>query len=98
MALVTMSEVLRFAMPPGSSVVAGGGGLGNTVTWARQLRARPAALGRVEQGELWLLSAVALQLIGDARSLARLVRDMAQAGGVPLALTEAVGEEARGEG
>src|SRR5919202_2283506 len=94
MALVTMSEVLRFAMPPGSSVVAGGGGLGNTVTWARQLRARPAALGRVEQGELWLLSSVALQLMGDPRSVARLIREMAQAGVVAFASPEPVGDEA----
>ena len=94
MVLVTMSEVLRFAMPPGASVLAGAGGLGNTVTWARQLRARPAALGRVEQGELWLLSAVALQLMGDVRSVARLIRDMAQSGVVAFATPEPVGDEA----
>jgi purine catabolism regulator len=90
-----MSEVLRFAMPPGSSVVAGAGGLSNTVTWARLLRARPAALGRIEQGELWLLSPVALQLMGDARSLARLIRDMAQAGVVAFASSELLGHEPR---
>src|SRR5919206_3411931 len=94
MALVLVSEVLRFAMPPGSSLLAGAGGLGNTVTWARLLRARPAALGRIEQGELWLLSGVALQLMGDARSLARLIRDMAQAGVVAFATPEPVGDEA----
>jgi hypothetical protein len=89
-----MSEVLRFAMPPGASVIAGAQGLGNTVTWARQLRARPAALGRVEQGELWLLSSVALQLMGDPRSVARLIREMAQAGVVAFASPEPVGDEA----
>ena len=95
MALVTVSEVVRFAMPPGSTVVAGAAGLSNTVAWARMLRARPASLGRVEQGEVWLLSAVALQLMGDARSVARLIGDMAQAGVVAFATTEPVGQEPR---
>jgi PucR family transcriptional regulator, purine catabolism regulatory protein len=97
MALVTVSEILRFAMPAGSTVVAGAGGLSNTVAWARMLRARPASLGRVEQGEFWLLSAVALQLVGDSRSVARLIAEMAQAGVVAFATTEPVGQQPRAE-
>ena len=65
MPLVTVSEVLRLALPPATEVLAGSGGLGNAVTWARLLRSRPTTLARIERGELWLLSSAALQLVGD---------------------------------
>src|SRR6266436_6376795 len=93
MPLVTVSELLRLALPPGTEFVAGATGSGNAVTWARLLRTRPANLGRIEQGEVWLLSAAALQLVGDARSMARMVRDMAHAGVVAFVTSEPVGEE-----
>src|SRR5919201_831729 len=93
MPLVTVSELLRLALPAGTQVVAGAAGLGNAVTWTRLLRARPASLGRIEQGEIWLLSAAALQLVGDPRSVARMVREMAQAGVVALVTPEALGRE-----
>ncbi|MDQ3809543.1 MAG: PucR family transcriptional regulator ligand-binding domain-containing protein, partial [Chloroflexota bacterium] len=96
MPLVTVSEVLRFALPSGSTVVAGARGLGNAVSWARLLRARPASLGRIEAGEVWLLSSPALQVIGGA-GVARMVRDMAEAGVVAFVLTERVGSDALAE-
>jgi len=97
MPLVTVSELLRLALPPGTEFVAGAAGSGNAVTWARLLRTRPANLGRIEQGEVWLLSAAALQLVGDARSISRMVRDMAQAGVVAFVTSEAVGAEVHAE-
>src|SRR5579859_6577981 len=97
MPLVTVSEVLRLALPSATEVVAGAGGLGNAATWARLLRARPTSLGRIEQGEIWLLSAAALQLVGDQRSIARMVRDMGQAGVVAFVTREALGSEAHAE-
>jgi PucR family transcriptional regulator, purine catabolism regulatory protein len=95
MPLVTVSETLRLALPPGTRVVAGAAGLSNSVTWTRLLRARPTSLGRIEQGEMWLLSAAALQLVGDPRSVARMVRDMAQSGVVAFVTPEALGPEAQ---
>src|SRR5919199_5728272 len=97
MALVTVSELLRFALPQGSAVLAGAAGLGNGVSWARLLRARPTSLGRLEQGEVWLLSAVALQLVGDTRAVARLIAEMGRAGVVAFVTPEAVGVEAQDE-
>ena len=94
MPLVTVSELLRLALPAGTRVVAGGNGLGNAVTWTRLLRARPTSLGRIEQGEMWLLSPAALQLVGDPRSVARMVRDMAQAGVVGFVTPDSLGAEA----
>ena len=93
MPLVTVSELLRLALPPASEVVAGAAGSANAVTWARLLRTRPANLGRIEQGEVWLLSAAALQLVGDTRSVARMIREMARAGVVAFVTSEALGAE-----
>src|SRR5918912_2601677 len=95
MPLVTVSELLRFALPGGSRVLAGDGGLTNPVSWARLLRARPTNLGRIEHGEVWLLPAAAVQLVGEARGVARMVRDMGQAGVVAFVTTESLSEEAR---
>lgn len=86
MPLVTVSELVRFALPAGSVVLAGHAGLGSPVSWARLLRARPTSLGRVEQGEVWLLSPGAVHQVGDPRAVARLVGDLATAGVVALLL------------
>jgi purine catabolism regulator len=94
MPLVTVSEVLRLALPPTTEVLAGAGGLGNAATWARLLRARPANLGRIEPGEIWLLSAAALQLVGEPRAVGRMVRDMGHSGVVAFVTQEALGPEA----
>src|SRR5438105_8854598 len=93
MPLVTVSEVLRLALPRTTQVVAGAAGLGNPVTWARLLRARPTSLGRIDHGEIWLLSAAALQLVGEPRSVARMVRDMAQSGVVAFVTPETLAAE-----
>jgi purine catabolism regulator len=92
-----VSELLRLALPPGTEFVAGATGAGNAVTWARLLRTRPTNLGRIEPGEVWLLSAAALQLVGDARSVSRMVRDMAQAGVVAFVTSEPVSTEVHAE-
>jgi purine catabolism regulator len=97
MPLVTVSEVLRFALPGGTDVAAGAAGLGNAVTWARLLRARPTSLGRIEHGELWLLPNGAVQLMGGPRAVGRMIRDMGQAGVVAFLTTEHLGEEALAE-
>src|SRR5712691_3246135 len=97
MPLVTVSELLRLALPPATELVAGASGSGNAVTWARLLRTRPANLGRIEPGEVWLVSAAALQLVGDARAISRMVRDMAQAGVVAFVTSEPLGPEVQAE-
>src|SRR5215831_6500939 len=97
MPLVTVSEVLRLALPPTTEVTAGGAGLGNAATWARLLRTRPTSLGRIEHGEIWLLSTAALQLVGDPRAVARMVRDMGQAGVVAFVTPQPLGPEVEAE-
>src|SRR5579871_1211822 len=95
MPLVTVSEVLRLALPPASQVLGGADGLGHAVTWARLLRTRPTSLGRIEHGEMWLLSAAALQLLGDQRAIARMVSDMGEQGVVAFVTPEPLAPEVR---
>jgi purine catabolism regulator len=97
MPLVSVSEVVRFAAPAGARVLAGAAGMANTVQWARVLRARPATIASVEQGEVWLLSSAAVQQAGEPRALARLVREVAGAGVVAFMVTAPLPEDVRAE-
>ena len=72
---VTVSEVLRLALPSGSEVVAGHGGMGRGIFWARLLGARQGLLSGSEVGEMVLLPASAV-----GRGFSRVVRDLGMAG------------------
>ena len=72
---VSVSEILRLALPAGSAVLAGQQGLGRAIFWARLLGPRQAALGTSEAGEMVLLPVSATQ----GRGFARLLRDLADA-------------------
>src|SRR3954453_3351795 len=72
---VSVSEVLRLALPSGSEVVAGQAGLGRGIFWARLLGARQGLLSGSEAGEMVLLPASAV-----GRGFSRVVRDPGEAG------------------
>jgi purine catabolism regulator len=72
---VTVSEVLRLALPSGSEVVAGRTGMGRGIFWARLLGARQGLLSGSEAGEMVLLPATAV-----SRGFSRVVRDLGEAG------------------
>jgi purine catabolism regulator len=72
---VTVSEVLKLALPPGSEVVAGTSGLGRGIFWARLLGARQGLLSGSEAGEMVLLPASAV-----GRAFSRVIRDLGVAG------------------
>lgn len=72
---VTVSEVLRLALPPGSEVVAGKSGMGRGIFWARLLGARQGLLSGSEAGEMVLLPTSAV-----GRGFSRVVRDLGMAG------------------
>jgi len=73
---VTVSEILRLALPSGSSVLAGQAHLGRRIFWARLLGPRHAALGPGEAGEMVLLPASA----APGRAFGTLVQDLCEAG------------------
>ena len=73
---VSISDILRLALPAGSTVLVGQGSLERRVFWARLLGPRPPALGHTEAGEMVLLPAS----ISGARSFPRVVRELVEAG------------------
>ncbi|MFN8521975.1 MAG: helix-turn-helix domain-containing protein [Chloroflexota bacterium] len=72
---VTLGEVFRFALPPGTIVLAAQDQLGRRAFWARLLGPRPTTIGG-EAGEIVLLSIGG----GVARALDRMIEDLAGAG------------------
>lgn len=73
---VTVAEILRLALPAGSTVLAGQQQLGRSIFWARLLGLRNPVFGPSEAGELVLLPAATAR----SRTFGRLVRDLADAG------------------
>ncbi|MFN0071702.1 MAG: helix-turn-helix domain-containing protein [Chloroflexota bacterium] len=92
--LVTLAEVLRLALPPGTEVLAGARGLHRSITWARSLGSRPVALGSIEAGELVLVQNSAGQFSSDPRLLPRLIRDLTEAGVGAFVLSDSCSDEA----
>src|SRR5579871_5185168 len=53
---VTVRDVLRLALPPGTTVVGGEDGLDRAVTWARLIQLDSASFERLDPGDLALTS------------------------------------------
>jgi purine catabolism regulator len=84
MPTVTVRDVLRLALPPETTTVAGIVGLARQVTWVAPLRATPPAFAELRGGELALLSVEAARALDPRLTLENLVRRLAQAP-VPVA-------------
>ncbi|NTW01592.1 MAG: PucR family transcriptional regulator [Oscillochloris sp.] len=81
---VTVRDVLRLALPPGTQIAAGAAGVGRQVTWVATLRATLPAFAELRGGEIALLSVDAARALDSRLSLAVLVRRLGQAP-VPVA-------------
>jgi len=77
-AQVTVSELLRVALPMGTRVIAGFNGLNRPVNWISVLHTRPPAFPSLERRELVLLSIDALHLLSDKLTLTDLINDVSQ--------------------
>jgi PucR family transcriptional regulator, purine catabolism regulatory protein len=88
MAAITVRDVLRLALPPETSVVAGLAGLSHQVTWIATPRATAPAFINLRGGELVIASMDALHALDDQLSLATLVERLAP---VPVAAIAVVG-------
>ncbi len=86
---ITVRDILRLALPPGTSVEAGASGLSHQTTWVAALRPTPPAFADLRGGELAVLSVEALHQLDESLTLAALVRRLAQA---PVAAVAVVGE------
>src|ERR671927_40503 len=86
---ITVHDVLRLALPPGTTVVAGGAGLLHQVTWVATPRATLPAFVNLRGGELALISVAAVQALDDRLTLANLVERLAP---VPISAIAVLGE------
>ncbi len=75
--MMTVEEAIRIALPPGTELVAGQGGLQREVSWATRLRPTPPAFGHLEGGELVLLPERVLQMLDDRLTLEEVARHLA---------------------
>jgi purine catabolism regulator len=71
---ITVHDLLRLALPAGTSVVAGHQGVYHPVAWIGVLNTRPPAFPDLRGGEMALLSLDAMRLLSDKLTLVSLVR------------------------
>jgi purine catabolism regulator len=89
MAPITVYDVLRLALPPGTAVAAGASGMQHQVTWVVTPRATLPVFANLRGGELALVAVEAVQALDERLTLASLVERLAA---VPIAAIGAVGE------
>ncbi|MGH2604603.1 MAG: PucR family transcriptional regulator ligand-binding domain-containing protein, partial [Dehalococcoidia bacterium] len=75
--MITVSDVIALALPAGTEIAAGAGGLGREVTWATRLRPSPPAFGHLSGGELVLLPLQVLEQLDERLTLEDAVRQLA---------------------
>ncbi|MHB8620793.1 MAG: PucR family transcriptional regulator [Chloroflexota bacterium] len=92
---MTVTEVMKLAMPPGAAIAGGAAGAGATVTWATTFRSRPPALDHLEGGEMVLLSPAAVHVVDASLSLARIIGNLRQRRVSAIAVAGAVDAEAK---
>ncbi len=78
--VITVRDILSFALPPRSTVAAGAAGLGREVTWATRLRATLPAFGHVAGGEIVILDPSVLEMIDENLTLAGAIRQLSAFG------------------
>src|SRR5581483_2371464 len=86
---VTVRDVLRLALPAGTTVVGGDSGLDRAVTWARLIHLDHPSFERLETGEL-ALAALPVQSEGPHALLAGILQTLAGRGISGLAVSGSV--------
>ena len=86
---ITVNDVLRLALPPGTAVVAGASGLQRQVTWVVTPRATLPAFSNLRGGEIALVSLAALEALDDRLTLASLIERLAA---VPISAIAVIGD------
>lgn len=83
---ITVKDVWRGVLPPGTELLAGGRGLERRVEWACALRTRPPAFDAVKGGEVAFVSVRSIRLLDERLDLARVMTSFAEKGGVAVAV------------
>ena len=88
---ITVRDVLRLALPPGTIVAAGETGITHQVSWVAMQRATAPAFVNLRGGEVALVSVAGVQALDERMTLANLVERLAH---VPVAAIGMLGEVA----
>ena len=85
-AVITVRDVWRGALPEGTELLGGGGGLERRVEWATTLRTRPPAFESIKGGEMALVPVASIRLLDERLDLADVMNGLAEKGGVAVAV------------
>ena len=90
----SVQDLLRMALPVGTTVVAGQAGMGRRVKWVSVLNTRPPAFPDLAGGELALISLDAMRLLSDKLTLASLIHDLSEMEVAAIAVAGEIGTPA----
>lgn len=93
--VITVRDVLTFALPQGTKVVAGESALGREVTWATRLRAALPAFGHIAGGEIVILDPAVLEMIDEDMTLPAAIRQLSSFGVSMIAVSGSADTSAR---
>ena len=83
---ITVKDVWRGVLPPGTDLLGGGGGLERRVEWACALRTRPPAFEAVKGGEIAFVPVKSIRLLDERLDLPQVMVSFAEKGGVAVAV------------
>jgi purine catabolism regulator len=84
--VITVKDVWRGALPPGTELLAGLAGLERQVDWATSLRTRPPAFEAIKGGEIAFIAVRSIRLLDERLDLTRVLDSFAEKGGVAAAV------------
>ena len=90
---ITVKDVWRGILPPGTDLLGGGGGLERRVEWACALRTRPPAFEAVKGGEIAFVPVKSIRLLDERLDLPQVMTSFAEKGGVAVAVVGDVSVE-----
>src|ERR1700680_333532 len=90
---ITVKDVWRGVLPPGTDLLGGGGGLERRGGWAGALRTRPPAFEAVKGGEIAFVPVKSIRLLDERLDLPQVMVSFAEKGGVAVAVVGDVSVE-----
>jgi PucR family transcriptional regulator, purine catabolism regulatory protein len=84
--VITVKDVWRGALPAGTELLGGRGGLERQVDWATSLRTRPPAFEAIKGGEIAFIAVRSIKLLDERLDLTRVLDSFAGKGGVAAAV------------
>lgn len=94
MALPTVREIWRLALPSASRLISGQSGITEPAVWARRMASHPPAFASLEQGDVALLSVEAIALLDERLSLALVVQSLGEGGAAAVGVVGEIGSTA----